>query len=249
MPRRDYNLKASFDAEYEIGAEGTWGHPSTRDEVRLHYNRAVMFDGAMNRALRISAAMGWIAPGPTLLIFGSGYGWLAEAFEDLGFTHVVGIDTSSWIQSNKDLDEEAEIDEAITSVGLDPGTGEGALVKARIRGKAKGPGPRTRATRGVLNENGKSGASRGRIKQALGITGNDKIDWGLSEDLAPGLDDAEVVDAASDLDKICTDSAHYVTPLIPVSQQDPVLNWHTLEEWKALVPTHTWIEAGTYRVL
>jgi hypothetical protein len=249
MPRRDYNLKASFDAEYYLRPEGRWGHPNTRQGVVLRYNRAVLYDYAVQTAQGIVGAMGWIAPGPSILLFGAGFSWLAEALEDLEFDRVVGIDTSTWIQSVKNSDEVDEIDAAIEAVGLDPNTGEGLEVRNKIRGLAKGPGNRTRASRGCLNENGRTGASRGRIKQALGISGNDLIDWGLTENLAPGFDDAEVLEASSDLDQICTQSVHLVPTLGLGNDQDPILNWKTLADWKALVPSHSWLEAGTYRLL
>ena len=214
----------------------------------MAYSRAALYAAAQQRAANIVSAMGWTTPGPSVLVFGCGFGWLAEAFEDLGFDRVVGTDTSAWIQSSKDATEEADIDAAIAAAGLDPSNGHGAEAKAIVSAKGKGLGPRCRASRGLLDEDGSTNQSRGRIRQALDIHGNDLVDWALTDDLARTMSDAEVLESAARLDLIATNSVHLTQTLLG-SNRDVSLNWHTLEEWKALVPAHTWIEAGTYRTL
>lgn len=80
MPLKTWNTKADFDAAYRVGAEGQWGHPSTRPEVKLNYSRFWQMPDARIRVQGIANAMGWTAPGPAMVIVGAGFGWLAEAF-------------------------------------------------------------------------------------------------------------------------------------------------------------------------
>ena len=243
MPFKDWNLKATWDAAYSIGAEGDTGHPNTRAEVRLNYHRKAMLPVCQARAAGIAQALGWSAPGPSIIIVGAGFGWTAEALEAMGFTRVLGLDVSSYIQSNKGGTEETEIDAKIVAVGLDPATGEGQTIKGRLFDGSV----RTRAGRGVLNEGGVGGASRGRIRQALGLAGNEDADWGLSESVLESLTDAEATSASSVAHQFCTNVAHYIVTLRDGNQ--PGYNWKSLEDWKLLIPTDTFIEAGTHRML
>ena len=243
MPLRDWNLKATWDAAYSIGAEGDVGHSGSRPEVKLHYHRRVMGPVCQTRAVGIAQALGWVAPGPSLIIVGAGFGWTAEALEQMGFTRVLSLDISQYVQGNKDGTEEAEIDAEIVGVGLTPGIGEGQALKQRLFDG----GVRSRATRGVLNEDGAGGASRGRIRQALGLAGNQQANWGLSESVLESLTDAEAVNASGIAHQYCTNVAHYVVTLREGNQ--PGYNWKSLADWKLLIPIDSFIEAGTFRVL
>lgn len=245
MPLKTWDTKADWDAAYRIGAEGDVGHPNTRTEVRLHYHRATK--GGTLHAAQLFAALGWTPPGPTILIVGAGFGWTAEALETLGFTAVVGIDISTYIQDNKDGTEDAEIDAEIVAVGLDPASGEGLDIKNRIIARGGGAGNRCRNSKGVLNENGKTGGSRGRIKQALGLSGNDRIEWVVSESVLESLTDTEATDASADASAIGNNTVHFVYTLRV--NQLAGFNWKTLEDWKTLIPGDTFVEAGSYRVL
>lgn len=250
LPLKTWDTKADWDAAYKFGAEDDVGHPNTRAEVILHYNRIFKAgQEAVTHATRLAAALLWTAPGDTILIAGAGFGWTAEALEGLGFATVVGTDISTYIQGNKAVSEDADIDTAITDVGLDPASGEGLDIKTRILARSGGTGNRQRNSRGVLNEDGKNGASRGRIKQALGLSGPERIEWVVSEAVIESLTDAEVVDASGDADIIGNNTAHFFYPLRPSGNQLAGFNWKTLEDWKLLVPGDTFVEAGTYRVL
>ena len=57
MPLKDWNLQATWDAAYSIGAEGNTGHPSTRAEVKLGYHRAAMLPYCRNRSVGIAQAL------------------------------------------------------------------------------------------------------------------------------------------------------------------------------------------------
>lgn len=246
MPLKDWDQKATWDSAYNFGTEELWGYPSsTRDEVRLHYHRGVKRPDADLHASRLVAALGWSPPGPTILLIGAGFGWTTEALEGLGFDRVVGIDVSTYIQDNHDGTEEAEIDAEIAAVGLDPATGRGAEIKARFFDG----GNRGRSSRGVLNEDAKTGGSRGRIKQALGLSGNDRIDWAVSESVIESLTDTEAQEGSSDLHRIADNVGHFLWPLRPGKNQHAGFNWKLLEDWKLLIPADTFVEAQTYRVL
>ena len=250
MPLKTWDTKADWDAAYSFGAEGDTGHTNTRAEVRLHYHRSFKAGAnSLNHATRLAAALGWTVPGPTILIVGAGFGWTAEALEDLGFATVVGTDTSTYIQNNKDLNEDTEIDVEITAVGLDPSTGEGLEIKNRLIARGGGVGNRSRNSRGVLNEDGSNGGSRGRIKQALGLQGNERIEWVVSESLIESLTDTEVISGSNDMGIIGNNSAHFFYPLRANGNQLSGFNWKTLENWKLLIPDDTFVEAGSYRVL
>ena len=244
MPFKTYATKADFDSDYRIGAEPQ-GHPNTRPEIKLNYCRAVMFPVAQKRAAGIITAMNWSAPGPAIVIVGAGFGWLAECFEASGFTRVIGIDTSAYIQSAKSTTEEADVNAAITAVGLNSSSGEGATIKGRLYDG----GNRSRASRGVLNQDGGNTQSRNAIRSALGLSGNQQPDWLLSEDMLPALTDAEVVNKSAQLRNWVPNVAHYTTAVIKGRVPASSMNWKTLEQWKALIPNDILIEAGTYRVL
>ena len=242
MPLKTWNTKADFDAAYSIGAEPE-GHPNTRAEVKLNYQRAVMLPLCRQRALGIAGAMGWTAPGPVMVIVGAGFSWLAEAFEEMGFTRVVGIDVSSYIQSVKSTTEEIDIDAAITATGLNPANGEGATIKSRLFDG----GVRTRASRGVLNQTGSTQQSRNAVRSALGLSGNTQPDVLLTESVIESLTDAEFINDSTRLKAWVPLLVHYVVTLRDGNQ--PGYNWKTLEQWSALAPLDIFIEAGSYRRL
>ncbi len=239
MPFKTWDNKEDWDAAYSIGAEGKWGHPSTRPEVRLHYNRASQLPYARNRANGIVQALGW-QPTDRIVLVGAGFGWTVEALEELGFTNVVGSDVSRYIQDNKALTEEQEINAAISAVGLNPNVGEGAALKAKLYDG----GNRTRTSKGIFNEGLGTPGSRKKIARALG----GEPDWALSESVLESLTDAEAQDISAKVHSWTNAIiAHFVVTL--GGQQDPGYNWKTLEDWKALLPADTFIEAGSFRVL
>jgi hypothetical protein len=92
------------------------------------------------------------------------------------------------------------------------------------------------ATVSILNEDGTTTQSRNNIKQAGGITGNNKYPWGISCDMAPWLDDTECVKYASALRDMCSNVAHVISCGIePYANPPPAGNWKTLAQWKALL--------------
>ena len=243
MPLKDWSLPQTWDEAYSIGAEGDMGHPSNRREVKLGYHRAVMLPYCRKRAAGIARALTWTPPGPTIVIIGAGFGWTAECLEALGLTRVGALDISQYIQANKSGTEEVEVSARIAAVGLDPTQGPGFFLKNRF----VDGGSRARASRGVWNENGATDNSRIRIRQALGLSASDMIIWGLSESVLESLTDVEAQEVSSIAHQYCENVAHYVVTLREGNQ--PGYNWKSLKEWKTLLPTDTFIEAGTFRVL
>lgn len=240
MPVKSFDTKADFDSAYSIGAEPE-GRPGGRAEVRLNYHRAVMLPYCQNRAAKLVELFGW--PLSThILIVGAGYGWTAEILEQTyGYTNIVSTDTSSWIQANQDTSEEAEINTAIAAVGLNPAAGDGATLK----GKLHSAGNRRRASRAIQNEDLANNGSRNRIRGILG-----DISVGITEDVLPSLSDSEILSIADRVDRINAGITriHMVTTG-GRGNQDPGYNWHTLSEYKALLPLDTFVSMGDWQVL
>lgn len=242
MPVVSFDTKADYDAAYRLRAED--GHPGTRQRVKLNYHRAVMYPLCEARATALVNHFAW--PTTTrILVVGAGFGWLAEALEtNHGYSNVITADVSSWIQSAQDTDEEADVDAAISAVGLDPASGEGLALKNQLHT----PGNRRRHSRPIEDESLRNQGSRNRIRSLLG-----DINVGISEDVLPTLSDAEILDVSSDIDAINQavqiERIHLVHVLDPTGNQDAGYNWHTLAEYKALLPNDTFMAIGSWEVL
>lgn len=107
----------------------------------------------------------------------------------------------------------------------------------------------------ILNEDGSTNASRGRIRQALGLTGGNLATWCISEDVLPIMSDAEARTFASRMRLIGTNVAHWISVGARrfdnpnVWAGDARLNWKTLADWKALVTPDRVVKRGTATVL
>lgn len=242
MPFKDFNLKSAFDESYSIGTG--LRNTTTGQELKLNYHRAVLRLGAADRATGIINAMNWTDLNMATVIGGAGFSWLAEAFEDFGFTTVVGVDISTYIQGNKNGTEEIELDGLIAGIGLDPATGEGLVIKNVVFDG----GIRTRASRGVLNANAALPAQRNQIRNALGLSGNQTPDVILSESVLENLTDQEAIDQTAAVRTWGPPLTHYVVTTRSGNIPNE-FNWKTLGEWKTLLPLDTFIEAGTFEVL
>ena len=239
MPIKEFNTKADFDAAYSVGVESD-GRPSGTTEVRLNYHRAVMLPICQHRADFLVSHFAW-PTNTNILIVGAGFGWTAEILEtQYGYTNIVHTDVSPWIQDNQDTSEEAEVDAAITSAGLDPATGRGAELKARLHTS----GNRRRHSRSIENEDLGNQGSRNRIRNILG-----DISVGITESVLESLSDAEMLDISDRVDKINAniDRIHLVVTTRPGN--NPGYNWHTLAEYKSLLPTDTFVSIGDWKVL
>jgi SAM-dependent methyltransferase len=203
----------------------------------LHYNRYVLYPEMLRRAQKLIEILG-LTLADRILIVGCGFGWTAEALAGMGYT-VVGTDVSAYIQGNKTLSEDSDINTAITAVGLSPTSGEGLSHFNRL----KGDGTRTRAS--VLNEDSSTASSRNRVKNILGTP-----TIAITEDLVTSLTDAECAVLQTNIVKysgtmrVC----HFVTEF---ANSAPPFNFNSksLEDWKLLFPTAILIADGTFRVL
>lgn len=238
MPMVNFNTKADFDAAYSVGVEPN-GHPGNRQQVKVGYTRAGVYRFNRYNAGKLVELFNW--PLDTAIVFvGAGFAWTAEVLEtEYGYTNILGIDTSSWIQDNQDLSEEADLNESITAVGLDPSTGEGLAVKNNIFDG----GNRRRASRPVKDEDGRNNGSRNRIRNALGGT----IDLAITENVLSTLSDAEVLQLSDIMNQFATTAIHLDTE--PQDNQDPAYNWHTIDEYKIMLPGDTIVSVNTWRVL
>lgn len=243
MPLKRWDTKADFDGAYgSSGDRLTGGRPTTRPPIRLHYHRATLYPAAQRRAAKFAELFGWTA-GSRVVIVGAGFGWTMEALEEiLPSIIVLGTDTSAYVQAQKNNSEEAELREAIVATGLDPDSGEGADKLSALLGSN---GPRARLAARILNENLLTRGSRRRVRTAVGAINCDVVTENVLESLA----DAEAQEFSAALHGLTGGLvAHYVTPLLSDHLQDEGYNWKLLEDWKALIPTDTWVEAGTFRI-
>jgi len=233
----DYSLWSTWQALYDLDAESDIG-PVFRPHVRLSYHRAVLMKAARLNAQAYVSKLGWTT-GQHIVIGGCGFGWSTEILiDELGFTNVVGIDVSTFIQTNKATTEEADINAGIVAVGLSPLVGEGAIIK----GKLFDGGPRAR--KAILNQDGATVSSRNAIKSALG-GGN--VDIVLTEDMLTNFPDADCLVISTNLHKLAGTVQHLVTPTRPGNEA--VQNWKTLAQWKALLPADTFMSTGDYQVV
>lgn len=95
----------------------------------------------------------------------------------------------------------------------------------------------------IFNEGATTSNSKRTIRQLLGRgQGSTKIDWAITEDLLPCFTDAEILQYAPNLREIATNVAHWVTPLSPGNFM--LMNWKTIEDWKALLPSDWIVRRG-----
>ena len=94
----------------------------------------------------------------------------------------------------------------------------------------------------ILNADVSAGSGRAAIRQALGITGNNKASFMITEDVLPLLNDTECVQLSTHLHNLSNVVVHWVSLVEPESKQDPRLNWKTIEQWKALLPGDLFIQ-------
>jgi len=203
-------------------------HPTDRfaQPIKVGYTRAGFLEARKARGRNLVRRLG-ILDGQNVLIIGAGFCWIGEGIkEELPNATVIGIDTSTWVQSRKNLDETDELRTAIQAVGEDPDTPKWQEFVTSHRGGARAQLP-------VLSEDGSTGSSRGNIKRAFG-SGNPEIHWGISEDVLPWLEDAECQQLDSVGHNIATNVAHLVTPFyadkVTLTEPGPLWNWKYINE-------------------
>lgn len=311
MPLINYTTRQAFNELYSVGAEGKWGHPNIRAEVRLHYCRGMFWPEGARRYSRYYCELLGMSPTSKVAVVGAGYGFAVEAAQQghtwaianyrAGNTPVVelqpplghrlsdiqgqhnpltvtvvnyvtsseltvdsdgnpirswlvrydlvyaalpdcvAVDDSSYIQASKGSSDRPEIAEWIDVVPsvtlarrlqiLDEFASDGV----RLNG---GGGQRARVT--VLDEDGQTNQSRRNIRGHFGLTGQNKLDWAISEGMVESLSDVEVVAASGNMHDYASNVAHTFIPLdqakFDSNRQDNRLNWKSLADWRVLLP-------------
>ena len=88
----------------------------------------------------------------------------------------------------------------------------------------------------ILNADISTGSGRTAVRQALGITGQNKASFMITEDVLPTLSDAECTQLSTFLHNLSDTVVHWLTLLDQGGNQDPRLNWKNAAGWKALLP-------------
>lgn len=195
--------KEQFEFYYDIGAEGEWGYPGGRPEVRLHYHHGVVAPYLQARWSQLIPYFN-LTSSDIVLLVGAGFGWSNEYLQEQipGIT-AVGVDISDYIITEKDNTEDAEIDAKIVAVGLNPAIGRGLQIKNKY---SRGSGV-ARSQSIIIQEDAKTNQSRNRIRQALG---NTWPTWIFTEDLVndPAMTDQDLIDLATDYGNLPSPIVH-----------------------------------------
>ena len=248
MPHQDWNLKATFDGAYSAIIHSPPGE-HTGVSIYVHYLRSMFRGFSASIAAHFNNYLGPAAYNKRFVIVGGGFGWVADELLTLGFTNIVVTEISTYILDNMDLDDETEIRDAAEVAGYNRNSvGVDSLVAEYARAGV----PRRRRGQGVddvpiINADISTSAGRTAIKNAVG--GNPQIV--VTEDIMPGLLDAEAIALAADCQAFGGQQsvAHLVSTLQPERDQDTDYNWKTLAGWKLLIPSDIWIDAATGEVL
>ncbi|KKM01187.1 hypothetical protein LCGC14_1796950 [marine sediment metagenome] len=94
-----------------------------------------------------------------------------------------------------------------------------------------------------------SGTEQSSLDALPGVP--DTFFWMVDEDAATMHSDAELPNFISALEKRLTTGGrivHMVTPVQPQGPGDSAVNWKTMREWKAVAPSHIWMNIGTGEV-
>lgn len=102
----------------------------------------------------------------------------------------------------------------------------------------------------ILNADVSAGNGRAAVKQALGITGNNKATYALTEEVITCLTDQEAQQLSNWLHDLATNVVHWTTlrddrKLARGNQEATGYNWKLISEWQALLPSDSFIVSGT----
>ncbi len=196
--------------------------------VALNYHKASLWNIKRARAEHLVSAALAVA-GDRVLGIGTAFGWMLESLLAQGVLSAVSVDTSAWVQGNKDLTEEASIRQAIVAAGLDPD---------------KPPGSERltdwcdflpRASVAVLNADITKSVGRRSCETALGGA-PDAI---VFEDCCGGMSEAECValyDACQGWRDGGARTLYLITVLDTDADQDANMTWLHGRDWKTLFP-------------
>jgi hypothetical protein len=233
-----YDTKADWDNLYEIGAEGAWGHPNTRQEVQLNYHRYVVLPQQRSEMTQIKNILGWDR-NTRVIVYHCGFGWMMEVLQnELGLASVTGIQQSTYIQTNKNLNEDTDLLAAISSVGIPTNVGDGLTLFTTFR---NGGNPRSTKAADVQDEDLSTSASRNRVRDRAGGPGAEILTY----QILSSLEDAEITTLLSRLGSLTNGRiTHFV-----YANAGGSFNNKTLQEWKNFVGNNTVIDVTTFQVL
>lgn len=101
----------------------------------------------------------------------------------------------------------------------------------------------------ILNIDVSGNNGRNQVRQALGLSGQNKASFVITEEVITILDDAEAQQLSTFLHNLSDNVVHWTTvrndKKLADGNQDPRFNWHSIAEWKALLPGDLFIVAGT----
>ncbi len=170
----------------------------------------------------------------TIMLVGAAFGWTGEGIiEVLPTAQVFGVDNSTYIQANKDKDESAEIIEALRRADLNPDSVGAPYIEA-YKGEQ-------RSRLEILD------VDMLDLKAVELLHQSRHIDWAISEDVLPWLNDSEALELDRNMRRISVNVAHVVTPYMEDQTQYPehpifssydrkaLWNWKTVEDWHLLL--------------
>ena len=221
FPARD---SATFwHDQYDVGTSIWIGEWPDHQELRWNYHRTWAVISWNHYTDSLLAALGWL-PDDNMVVAGAGFGFLEEHLRDHdGFTSLVSIDDSVWIQSAKDTTEDADMDAQIAFVGVNPLAQEGRDLKAQLTDGG------TRARLPILNESLMTKDSRTNV--AKEFTG--KIDVVFSDFMILWLSDAEAV--------AFSEGANQTGAIVQHATCNG-LDGRNLAYWVALIPGDTFVD-------
>jgi hypothetical protein len=246
MPLPGLDLNDPTHLGITCGAEGLWGHPNTRAEVRLTYARYHVLPELRRRWEWLIPALNLTSTSSIALI-GCAYCYSLEVLAENGITRVVGTEPTSGLRTKLAQPEDADIQAAIEAVGLNITTGDGLRLYNSLRDR---PGqPRSPKAADVLNEDLSSNASRTRLRNALIAKGGSSGWIVITENVLTVLTDAECTTLASRARSLTGISrlVHLVSTTNPGNIAG--YNWKTAAQWKALLPLDTIVSLYTQEVL
>ncbi len=237
--------KAAFDRFYSSGAE-RYGHPNTRPQIRLHYHWYPILRPQRSKYAPMLFELLGMSAGDDVVLVGGGFNATAEGLADLG-VRVIGLDTSDYIQAEKDNTEEAEIRAILIGVGLDPDVdmiiGKPGNVMVRpldvlLRGGRASPQPRGWGQ--ILGEDMRTNGSKKSVIRAFERQyPNAAVRFVISEEVLNSITDAEALLVCEYAGAAAQDwgatVVHMLSPLFPGKTQAPELNWKTYAGWRAFL--------------
>jgi len=219
MPLVDSNSASLWDGS------STSLYRYQQGELVFGYTRPAMSQYIGNDAKTLIAALESVGlqKGQRIVLVGAGFGWVAEEFIAQGYGPAADGTTNGKV---------CAVD---TSTWIQNNRGANAQVS-------------------ILNADVNASTGKRTIRQQFG-SNTALLDWVISEDVLPiltGIDPGsnnEIIPFCQNLRTLAPNVAHWVSVLIPGSDQDQRLNWKTLADWKSWVTPDFVIQRGTSAVL